>query len=268
LAVRSPWLCLNLLTRDHLQEVENVRDLLMRLAATAPLLKPEKVDMVEPMREKFGEAFFKKYANSYSWHMVLFKRSAPAMEGHAGPAAMKEHGHVTVCTEAAPDTIAALQKVYRNWTKSRKLVFAQLSVPSVPVKKRAEASNTYSTLRRRDPRPVISFGMVNLLKGIPDLYWLTTFGPDYVRHIGKKKLESAPVAKVEEAKGCITLQLTDDPQDMIDQPLLVESVRTRTVRHLGAEHFFDPARPKGARVPASVRKLMPDWFGKDDDELE
>ena len=114
----------------------------------------------------------------------------------------------------------------------------------------------------------IGISMWDLLKGLPDIYWLTCFGKDYVRFFGRKKLLSSPVAATQAIDGSICLQLTQNASDMIEHPMLVEACRSRVIRHLGADAFFDSARPKGVavRVPEPIRKMLPDWAGMDDDD--
>jgi hypothetical protein len=78
---------------------------------------------------------------------------------------------------------------------------------------------------------------------VPDLYWLTLFGPPYVKLFGRERLLSAPAYKVEElAYGGITLQLTPSLSDLRTKTDEFEAVRSATLAHLDNDAFFDPTK--------------------------
>lgn len=259
----SHWLCLSLFTRTPFHDLQTTRDVLMAFPRIAPDIIPERIGLVEPLRHKFGDAFFDKYQGNQSWTIAMFRRRSPAVEGSAGPALFEKYGHLRVFFESTPSVTVSALALFHHWVQIDGLIFAQLAVPSLPMIARGT-----SVRQVRPGAPYgINMGLGTLMRSVPDLYWLTCFGKEYVNMFGRRKLKDAPVAKVSEGKDHVCLQLTGDPSDMLEQPMLVESIRTRTIRHLGPERFFDPARPRGvaAEVPAKLRKLAPEWLGRDDD---
>jgi hypothetical protein len=89
---------------------------------------------------------------------------------------------------------------------------------------------------------------------LPDVYWLTVFGPPYIDFLGRERLLAAPVADVRELSAdVIALQLTEDLAAALEDPDGFEHVREQVKRHLGEEAFFDPSR-QVFRVP---RELLP-----------
>lgn len=85
-----------------------------------------------------------------------------------------------------------------------------------------------------------------LRKGIPELYWLTLFGPPYVKLLGRERLLSAPAFETHELKtGAVALQLSEAPLDLESRFAAVDEVRRRVKAHLDCNAFFDPQLPSG-----------------------
>jgi hypothetical protein len=94
-----------------------------------------------------------------------------------------------------------------------------------------------------------------LQKYLPDIYWLTTFGPPYLDMFGRDRLLSAPVFKAEALDAeHVSLQLTPKLRDLEVNPDGYEWVKRRVKEHLGADAFFDPDRRGECRVPNFVWK--------------
>jgi hypothetical protein len=95
----------------------------------------------------------------------------------------------------------------------------------------------------------------DLKKSLPDLPWVTVFGPPYVLLLGAERIRTAPASVVE----CLGenhwyLQLSADPVEAQKQPAPYEAIRDAVKQYLGQEHFLD------LEVPQAQRKAPPfEW---------
>ncbi|NJL30059.1 MAG: hypothetical protein HC897_20275 [Thermoanaerobaculia bacterium] len=88
---------------------------------------------------------------------------------------------------------------------------------------------------------------------LPDLYWLTIFGPPYVDLFGRERLLSAPAPIVEELPtGAILIQLSENMLDFRDRFEEVDRVRQAVKAHLDSDAFFDPAKGKDHKYNVPV----------------
>src|SRR5216684_355628 len=248
---------LNLHTRRTFGEPKLARKLLRAFDEVAPHLVPEKIGYSEPLKHRYGSAFFELPRSPLGF--VIFKKRRPRVNGTIGPAVFRDFGHLDVVFEIEAQLLEEVAKLFRSWIKTKPVVFAQMFTPTDLLLARAIASQT--AYRVRSEPYDFGFSAFKLLRGLPDVYWATCLGEDYVKLLGRKKVLSAPAAEVKEIDGAVYIQLTSDPRDMVESPELVESARLRVIQHLGRRLFFDPARPKSeaVRVPKAVRDMLPEW---------
>jgi hypothetical protein len=92
--------------------------------------------------------------------------------------------------------------------------------------------------------PILFLPAIKLrTKYVPDLYWLTLFGPPYVKIFGRERLLSAPVYRVEELPyGGVSLQLTPSLTDLTTNPEEFEETRRAVLDHLNCDVFLDPTK--------------------------
>ena len=97
-----------------------------------------------------------------------------------------------------------------------------------------------------------------LNQSLPDLYWMTIYGPPYIELFGRDQLLAAPVYRVTELRtGHIMVQLTEDINDMIVNPGHFAFVRSRFKEHVGQDAFFSVDHTGRYRVPTFNRRQAP-----------
>ena len=96
-----------------------------------------------------------------------------------------------------------------------------------------------------------------LQRFLPDLYWLTIFGPPYVDHFGRERLLSVPAFRVEELPyGGIWIQLSESPLDFLEDYDRVNAVRQRAKEHLDRDSFFNLEYWYAARGVRSIPEYI------------
>jgi hypothetical protein len=256
---------LNVLTRKRFGDPKLAQKLLWAFDEVAPDLIPEKIGYTQPLKHKYGDSsFFDLPASPMG--VLMFAKRRPRVNGSIGPAVFKDFGHLRGSFEFEAALLDETAQLFRRWIRIKPLVFGQMVVPTDLLLARGRASRTAYQLSPYGPYRV-GFSAFGLLRGLPDVYWATCLGEDYVKLLGRQKVLSAPAAEVQEIHGAMYIQLTSDPRDMVESPELVESARLRVIQHLGRELFFDPARPKSeaVRVPKAVRDMLPEWAGMDEE---
>lgn len=84
---------------------------------------------------------------------------------------------------------------------------------------------------------------------LPDVYWLTIFGPPYVEFFGKERIISAPVTQSEVIdQKMVLMQLTPRLEDVRDAPKF-RDLKSRIKTHLGADAFYQPGQVGQMRHP-------------------
>jgi hypothetical protein len=256
---------LGVLTRRTFGEPKLARKLLRAFDELAPSLIPEKIGYSQPLKHRYYDPSFFDLPPS-PLAMLMFARRRPRLHGSIGRAVFQDFGHLRVFFEIEPELLDEVARLFQRWIKTKPVVFAQMFTPTDLLLARAIASRT---AYRLTPSRRYDFGLsaFGLLRGLPDVYWATCLGGDYVKTLGRKRVLSAPAAEVKEIDGAVYIQLTSEPRDMVESPELVESARLRVIQHLGRKLFFDPARPKSeaVRVPKAVRDMLPEWAGTDDE---
>jgi len=165
-----------------------------------------------------------------------------------------------------------------EWYAQRvRLAYAHIHVLSEPEAQHAAARRLaflgISPQAHKDPRGWSYYprNLNQLCNGIPDLCWVTVFGPMYVRHFGRERLLSAPAPVVREiATDTILLQLSHSYTEVATDWEKFNATREAVIDHLGRECFnrvrtpSDPP-PSGQRDARLVdvdprfipRELMP-----------
>ncbi|WP_428939991.1 hypothetical protein [Fontivita pretiosa] len=165
-----------------------------------------------------------------------------------------------------------------EWYAQRvRLAYAHIHVLSEPEAQHAAARGLaflgISPQAHKDPQAWSYYprNLNELCNGIPDLCWVTVFGPMYVRHFGRDRLLSAPAPVVREiATDTILLQLSHSYTEVATDWEKFNATREAVIDHLGRECFnrvrtpSDPP-PSGQRDARLVdvdprfipRELMP-----------
>ncbi len=103
---------------------------------------------------------------------------------------------------------------------------------------------TISDMRRQ----IYHFSVVppDLLRYVPDVYWLTIFGPAYVKILGQAVLLKAPGYRVDSlAEDMVMIQCTESVSDVAERFSHFQNARSAIKKHIDHEIFFDSARGKG-----------------------
>lgn len=111
---------------------------------------------------------------------------------------------------------------------------------------------------------VLSVTTHQLIRGLPDLFWSTLFGPPYVDLFGRERLRSAPAHHVDQiGDSQFAIQLSDDCTDFLRHPGEVARRREALRSYLGESAFSGGSESVAARRPvfslgqsdAGARKL-------------
>ena len=102
---------------------------------------------------------------------------------------------------------------------------------------------------------------------VPDLYWLTVFGPPYVKLIGRERLLSLDAHRVMELPyGAISVQLSESPLDIRNNYEKVSALRAAIKQSIDNNIFFDPKlHPPDphfvGRTTEELKAKMDAWYG-------
>src|SRR5256885_11277811 len=99
-------------------------------------------------------------------------------------AVFEEFGWVDVFFDVPSTMFGEVKAVFTQWICIEKIVFAEMAVPTEPIVARGRGSYTLTRASNRSPWD-IQFSIWGLLRGIPDLYWGTCLGADYLDAIGR-----------------------------------------------------------------------------------
>jgi hypothetical protein len=92
---------------------------------------------------------------------------------------------------------------------------------------------------------------------LPDVYWVTIFGPPYVEMFGSERIVSAPISQTEVIdQKLILMQLTPRLEDVRDA-MSFRDLKNRVKAHLGADAFYQPGQIGLARHPQFIWERDP-----------
>ena len=99
-----------------------------------------------------------------------------------------------------------------------------------------------------DQYPQISIYTKELKLGLPNIYWCTIFGEDYIESIGRQKLSECPVHKIQWlSDNLVMLQLTESVNDSWEHEAEFENLRDKVKNYLGLNLFQPQSLPTGYR---------------------
>jgi hypothetical protein len=138
------------------------------------------------------------------------------------------------------------------------LLSADFASAYVVFEDRERAKRRYKAVRPM----IIGPFTVDLQRSIPDLPWLSVFGPPYVELFGRDRILTCPAFQVKELqKGCWSLQIADQPSSCREDPDEYERRRDQAKEHLGLDCFLDLADPDSQRrAPAFAWATTPKSF--------
>jgi hypothetical protein len=206
-----------------------------------PSLIPDVYGAVEPMREQFSHDDLDAISEKvHGWRTgFMWRHRKPQSWGAIYPNYSPRPKHtlvnfnLNIGTDAGESDAIGLLK---NWSRALLADFG--FVEPKPAKPSAERPSPFVTTR-------------DLLKGIPQFFWATVFGPPYVELFGRDRLSGVPAAvNIELAPNLFYIQLTEHLSDVIERPEIVDKARQAAKEHLGLDAFvIAPGAATAARVP-------------------
>jgi hypothetical protein len=237
--------------RDPLEAVDPWLRVTAALESAAPSLQPEWWIYDEPRQRRWaGDDSVRAAAESGDLHARL--RGGGDLLMARKTADFICHTQVTVNTPAAGDLDqAALAGLLRQLAGAVDANYAFLHLLHPPAWEGNRLPYAVDLSGRGDMELVIPPWLLELY--LPNVYWGTVLGPDYVDLFGAARLAGAPCAVVEEFEpGRWYLQATERLSDCADAHDRYASAADAVMDHLGRQAFVDPA---GYRQPG----LTPDF---------
>lgn len=232
-------------TRRSLTSIQEGKKFFDLLSNHTPALQPERYGNWEPLRKRFDPARPEELLSSWEDPFLWTSRKAKVTGwiGH-GISPPPSQGEISI--SMADHLVALSSLVQLNAALAQEFLadFSLIHLLTGPEIERGRQRDVVH-FTHIDGRGAFLFVPAIKLRTryAPDLYWLTLFGPSYVKLFGRECLLSAPVHRIEELPyGGIILQLTADLSDLTTKTAEFEAVRTAALAHLDHDVFFDPAK--------------------------
>ncbi len=207
-----------------------------------PDLTPEKWGWVEPLKQPFEPDHLDKmvHANGVCETAHWKRAKRPKAEGgfstrwkSGSPRVRDTHANISFNTELGQ----VAQEALITYVKQSSIrVTADIALIDV-------VSESYIDFARESESALYGrrFYLVThtLRHWLPDVFWVTVFGPAYVRLFGKERLLTAPAFAVEElGPEMVYVQLTEHIADTVTHPELLQSRRDAFKKHVDHNAFF------------------------------
>ena len=225
---------------------EDARNLFDIWARNAPSFFPDRAGVHEPLKRPFSLASLEDVLDDWKFQFLLKRVSSPKLQSvvmmQYGP--HKLHSTWTIGLRRIKDFDDIS---FGNLIKAAARSFLPDFgfIHSVTAAETARGLSNGSIAFLDSARKTKSLYVTThiLKRYVPDIYWTTIFGGQYVQLFSRSRLLSAPVHRVEElGNGCVLLQLTPKLTDVFDDESHFERLRQVVRNHLGADVFFDPAK--------------------------
>ncbi len=263
---------LKVLTAKNLESRKRGREFLKLLMQTNPDLLPEFYNYYEPINIPYDIQHVDEVLNAWQQSILFRRRGKPRLLGMVFVGRGPRVGHHSISLDVAagyfrqPEKVAATLNLMRelcNWCQPN---FAYLHFLQPQEVELGRLTRTTSPSGRTGKRWRLSIGR-EIFSYLPDLYWLTIFGPPYVKLFGRERLLSAPAYRVEELPyGMVWIQLSESPLDMRDRYDELHAQRQAIKAHLNQNAFFDPGfhpreRDFVGRTPEELEAKIAAWYG-------
>ncbi len=256
-----------ILIPNSLKATQDGSTLLELLLHHFPLYVPEKYGREEPLRKRFSVKDLRAVLDDWGYFCFAAERKNPslwfnvwfAVEGVPDP------GHTSVHVRLRGEDVTVMLAVQRFLAATSITFGADLAVAHILTGaefaeridslSREPGSNPGYLLQRAEKvgTAEVLDGMTvtqfkpNIVKcGLPDLCWLTVFGPPYVDLFGRDRILSAPADEVSElSNGSLVMRLTDTFLDDQAGWEAFRKVRSACKQHLNCDAFFVPGSSTG-----------------------
>ena len=231
--------CLYLMTPWSLATREEAALILQLWEELLPAYLPEKWGNWEPIDRVFDLNRRNEILDQWD-NPFLAKRSKPRMESHLFTRRGKNPPHATWSFDfrSGEVDVAVLSRFLCTACERLGADLGLLTLLTPEEIARGRQADTVLVLDKKATRFGFSMTTHQIKKYLPDLYWLTVFGPPYVQMFGLEKLLAAPTFKRERiGEQTVALQLTPDLYDM-RRPDEFQEVRAQIKTLLGEQAFF------------------------------
>jgi hypothetical protein len=226
--------------RDPLEATEPWLDVVAALDAAAPSLRPGSWIYDEPRRKPWaGDKTAREAAEAGDLQARLAGGGTLWMARKA--AAFQCHSHVTLTTAASDELDqSTLVELVQRLTHAVDANYGYLHLLHPPAWEGRRLRYAVDFSGRGEMQLAIPPWLLELY--LPNVYWGTVLGPDYVELFGVERLAGAPGAVVQEFEpGHWYLQATERLLDCADANDRYVEAANSIMSHLGRDAFVDPA---------------------------
>jgi hypothetical protein len=219
-----------------------VRNLVLELMVDGPLGEvrqalPEKCGAEDPPRERFDWD-----ALGELWGSEDFLWRSPGVDGDViQPQPGQDEAYVLIDADPERVSAGALVAFAEAFCARHRVIYGHVHLVTDADRGRSGPDDPFVN----EDEPNLFITADEIADSLPTLFWTTVLGPPLVARLGRDRVLDVPVARRSEpAEQTVVLQLTDDVGDLRGDYAAFDAARKEAKRHLGAEHFFDPARPR------------------------
>ncbi|HWP39919.1 MAG TPA: hypothetical protein VNL70_03255 [Tepidisphaeraceae bacterium] len=223
---------------------EALIQLIIDCAARFPRFAPQEIGL-KPDTVKVDAATLKAALTperlNFGWS---WRRRKPDIEGRRSRSPREGDENEYFCIDLDHVEQHELIELVEWYAQRIRLAYAHIHVLSEPEAQRAAArrladvGTSTHVHKRQQVWWYYSRSLNKLCNGIPDLCWVTVFGPMYVRHFGRDRLLSAPAPVVRPiATDTILVQLSHSYTQLATDWEKFNATREAVIDHLGRECF-------------------------------
>jgi hypothetical protein len=211
-------------------------ELLRLIERHVPEALPEKCGTEDPPRERFSWD-----ALGELWGAGGFLWRAKGVEGEViQPQPGQHESYVLIDADPARVGAEALVAFVEAFCARHRAIYGHVHLVTEADRGRSGPDDPFVN----GDEPNLFVTAEEIADSIPALFWTSVLGPPLVDRIGRDRVLGAPVARCSEpSEQTVVLQLTDRVEDLREDYAAFDAAREQAKHHLGAEHFFDPARP-------------------------
>ena len=226
-----------------LTDREDARRIFELWALCAPETLPDRYGSTEPIKKEFSMAALDEVIRIWELYIHFKRVRTPkyisSVFMHHGL-----HRKHSIWNISFKQNDGALQSSLTNMlslaVNEFNCDFAFIHCPVDDDVDRGRAAGPFIFLDPAKKRKNLFVTTHDLVKYIPDVYWITVFGPPYVRLFGRDRLLSTPAFRVEElADGSVLIQATSSLHDLSANPAPFVKARIAIKQHLDHNAFFD-----------------------------
>jgi hypothetical protein len=237
--------CFGFLLRNTLFTRERFLDVLQFQIETLPLYIPKRFDIVEPLHCIFDKEDLERVFDIVEWNDdyprrdSIFWKKTKDIDGSwsslFSPPWLRPyfcHAAIQLCVK----DFKGKEQIVDFMTNMHRHADVHLGYADV-------VTDRYKPYIRKSSLYEMGSYLVHshlLRYYMPEIFWITVFGKDYIRHFGRERILSCPAHAVQELdENTIYVQLTGDMEDAVTDFDEVMQRRTGMKLHLGWDSFYN-----------------------------